>query len=81
LAEDAQIMATYGQRSDVAGAGAADPSAIDFRWHQANFEDALRALRDNSVPSVDGRQARRAVALILAIYESARSGGARIEVG
>lgn len=47
-----------------AGAGAADPSAIDFSGHQRNFEDALSAFRDGRKASVDGHEARRSVALI-----------------
>lgn len=77
---DAEILATYGQKSDAAGAGAADPTAIDFGWHQANFEDAVKAMHEGRAPSVDGREARRAVALIRAIYQSAASGGAKVEV-
>ncbi len=47
-----------------AGAGAADPSAIDFSGHQRNFEDALSAFRDARKASVGGHEARRSVALI-----------------
>ena len=80
LAADADVLATYGLAADAAGAGAADPAAIDFRWHQANFEDAVSALREQRKPSIDGLEARRAVALIRAIYQSAARGGARVEV-
>ena len=39
-------------------------------------------IRDSnkSVPSISGAEARRAVALISAIYESAQSGGNKVEV-
>ena len=78
---DRQIRAEFGVSSVAAGAGAADPSAIDFRWHQRNFEDALAALRNGRRPSIDGREARRSVALVRAIYDSAAAGGERITVG
>ena len=78
--EDERIRAKYGLDAPQAGAGAADPAAIDFSWHQRNYEDALGALREGRTPSVDGQEARRAVALIEAIYRSAKAGGDKVEV-
>ena len=46
----------------------------DVRGHQAILEDFLRAIKTNSRPACDGTEGRRSVALIEAIYESARSG-------
>lgn len=46
----------------------------DVRGHQALIEDFLRAIKTNSRPMCDGKEGRRSVALIEAIYESARSG-------
>jgi UDP-N-acetyl-2-amino-2-deoxyglucuronate dehydrogenase len=46
----------------------------DVRGHQALIEDFLRAIKTNSRPMCDGTEARRSIALIEAIYESARSG-------
>ncbi|MDF1813179.1 MAG: Gfo/Idh/MocA family oxidoreductase [Verrucomicrobiales bacterium] len=63
------------------GLGANDPSAINFSGHQKNFEDVVDAIQSGRPPKVDGREARRAVALICAIYESAKNGGNRVEVG
>ncbi len=77
-ASDADVLAVHGLGGAIAGAGASDPKAIDFTWHQRNFEDAAAALREGRKPMVDGREGRRAVALIEAIYESARSGGERV---
>jgi UDP-N-acetyl-2-amino-2-deoxyglucuronate dehydrogenase len=48
----------------------------DFRGHQALFEDFIRAIRENGTPVCDGREGRRSIALIEAIYEAARNGGA-----
>ncbi|MEM8976587.1 MAG: Gfo/Idh/MocA family oxidoreductase [Pseudomonadota bacterium] len=78
--DDQTILLDYGLNADVAGAGAADPKAIDFTWHQRNFEDALAALNGGHAPLVDGREGRRAVALIRAIYESAERGGEQVAV-
>jgi UDP-N-acetyl-2-amino-2-deoxyglucuronate dehydrogenase len=46
----------------------------DSSGHQAILEDFLRAIKTNSRPACDGKEGRRSVALIEAIYESARSG-------
>lgn len=62
------------------GLGANDPKAINFDGHQRNFEDVVRAIRGGRAPRVDGREARRAVALICAIYESAKKGGAKVSL-
>ncbi len=62
-----------------AGLGANDPSAINFAGHQLNFEDVVAAIREGRPPAVDGKEARRAVALICAIYESAKT-GQRVEI-
>ncbi len=77
---DDHIRAEHGLPTPQAGAGAADPAAIDFAWHQRNYEDALAALRTGARPSVDGQEARRAVALIEAIYRSAKAGGKKEKV-
>ena len=78
--DDERVRAEFGVGAGGGGAGAADPSAIDFSWHQRNFEDAVSALREGRAPSVSGKEARRAVALIEAIYKSAAAGGEKIEV-
>lgn len=69
--EDADIRARFSTEAGSAGAGAADPAAIDFSGHQRNFEDAIAAFKAGRPPSVDGREARRAVALIRDIYAAA----------
>lgn len=78
--EDGEILHRHGIHEEGAGAGAADPKAIDFQWHQRNFEDALHALSTDRSPSVDGREGRRAVELICSVYESIRSHGAKINL-
>ncbi len=62
-AGDDEIREAHKIDASSAGAGAADPSAIDFSGHQRNFEDAIAAFREGRAPSVDGWQARRAVHL------------------
>lgn len=57
------------------GLGANDPAAISFLKHQRNFEEFTAAIRDGREPSTNARDARKAVAVIEAIYRSAREGG------
>lgn len=77
--EDAKLLAKYGKSSETTG-GAADPKAISFAGHQRQFEDFLKALNGGGEPLVDGKEGRKSVEIILAIYESART-GRRISLG
>ena len=45
----------------------------DFRGHQALFEDFIRAIENNTKPVCDGRDGRRSVAVVEAIYRAARN--------
>lgn len=56
------------------GGGAADPAAIGHQAHAALFRDVLDAIDHNRPLSIDGAEGRKSVELILAIYESARTG-------
>ncbi len=56
------------------GGGAADPAAIGHHAHAELFRDFLQAIAGQRAPVIDGREGRRSVELILAIYESARTG-------
>ena len=78
LPEDASVLEEYGVNADAGGAGAADPSAIDFVWHQRNFEDSIAAIRDGRPAAVDGHEGRKSVEIIQAIYKSALAGGAKV---
>jgi predicted dehydrogenase len=72
---DKKIRETLWAESGARGAGAADPTAIDYVGFQRNFEDAVRALKKGTTPLVDGAEARKSIEIILAIYKSALSGG------
>jgi predicted dehydrogenase len=71
--EDDEIRRTYAQRTRTGG-GAADPAAIGLHGHRAQFEDFAISLREGRPPRVNAVEARRAVALILAIYRSIETG-------
>lgn len=55
---------------------ASSPVVSDFRGHQAVLEDFLKAIREDGTPLCDGREGRRSVALIEAIYRSSKQMGA-----
>jgi predicted dehydrogenase len=46
----------------------------DVSGHKAIFEDFVRAIRTGTRPRCDGRDGRRSLALIRAVYDSAASG-------
>ncbi len=54
------------------GGGASDPKAIGWHGHRSVFENVVDALRKGSRPSITGEEARKSVALIEAVYRSAR---------
>ncbi|NOY76678.1 MAG: Gfo/Idh/MocA family oxidoreductase [Calditrichaeota bacterium] len=54
--------------------GAAAPMAISVTPFVREFEDIVSAIRDHRQPKVNGQEARRALQLVLAIYESSRTG-------
>ena len=47
----------------------------DATPHRRVLEDFISAIRNNGTPACDAREGRRSVALVQAVYESARSGG------
>ena len=72
--EDEEIRRRFGQ---VKGqGGVADPAAITHENHRKNFAAFLRALELGTAFEIDAAEARKSVALILALYESARTGQA-----
>ena len=75
--EDAAVLADGGA-SAIHG-GASDPMAMTHEGHRLLVADLVEALRDGRAPMIPGAEARRAVSLVLAIYEAARS-GARVKV-
>ncbi|MBC8039833.1 MAG: gfo/Idh/MocA family oxidoreductase, partial [Opitutaceae bacterium] len=75
-------VATGGTKSATAHAAATaipETPAAPGAWawgdaHRAQFADFIHAVRTDGTPLVDGVAGRAAVALINAVYESARTG-------
>jgi UDP-N-acetyl-2-amino-2-deoxyglucuronate dehydrogenase len=70
--EDERIRAT--RESSSMGSGAAAPMAIKFEGHLRQIQDFIDGIREKRAFFVEGREARKAVALVRAIYDSAASG-------
>ncbi len=78
--DDKEAMGDYGgsgkaAKAEKAEASAANnPAALSTNSHALQFADMIRAIREDGTPLVDGVSARHPVEIILAIYESARTG-------
>ncbi len=70
--EDAEIRKQFMKIEG--GGGVADPAAINYENHTRNFKAFLDALEKGEDFWISGPEARKAVEVILAIYESAREG-------
>ena len=51
-----------------------DPPSVYGTSHKHVIADMIAAIRENRAPRTNGPEARKSVALVLAIYESARTG-------
>jgi len=68
--EDEEIRKKFGGISG--GGGVSDPAAITHDNHTRNFQAFLEALDTGKDFWIDGTEARKAVGIILAVYESAK---------
>ena len=71
--EDSEIRRKYAKRQSGDG-GAADPRAIKHTNHRRQMADLIHSIETGTPHLVDGREARKAVEIILAIYQSSREG-------
>ncbi|QDT63733.1 Gfo/Idh/MocA family protein [Calycomorphotria hydatis] len=71
--KDASIRKKFGKTSATSG-GAADPKAISYEGHKAQLQDLIKAIETGSTPKVDGREGRKSVEIILAIYQASWTG-------
>ncbi len=69
--QDKEVLRKFGKIEG--GGGVADPAAITHQNHTWNFKAFLDALDSGKEFWIDGREARRAVEIILAIYKSAKT--------
>ncbi|HET9475347.1 MAG TPA: Gfo/Idh/MocA family oxidoreductase [Steroidobacteraceae bacterium] len=72
LPGDEKLRST--RESGAMGSGAAAPLAIKFEGHLRQIQDYIDGIRERRPFFIEGREARKAVALVRAIYDSAASG-------
>jgi predicted dehydrogenase len=72
LAGDEEVRAA--KPDDRMRSGSSAPNAISHLGHLRQIQDLIDALHHGHPPAIDGREARKTVALIRAIYASAESG-------
>jgi predicted dehydrogenase len=70
---DRAVRERFAQKVSASG-GSSDPAAISHVYHARQLTDFIQALETGRKPLVDGREGRRAVQVILAVYQSAASG-------
>jgi len=76
--KDEAIRKEFAQKKGGTG-GASDPSAISYAGHMEQLKDFIKAIKTGGTPIVDGREGRKSVEIILAIYKSSHT-GRRVEL-
>jgi predicted dehydrogenase len=71
--EDREVRRRFAQKVGASG-GSSNPAAISHAGHARQLADFVEAVRTGAAPAVDGREGRKAVAIIEAIYRSAAAG-------
>jgi len=72
--EDAELLEKYGPDSEADSGTASDPMAFSHATHREQIGDFLSALDQGVAPGVDGREGRKSIEIIVALYKSARTG-------
>ncbi|MFM7151570.1 MAG: Gfo/Idh/MocA family protein [Gemmataceae bacterium] len=70
---DREIRVRFANKSGASG-GSSNPAAISHQGHTRQLTDFVRSILRDTPPFVDGREGRKSVALIEAIYQSAATG-------
>ncbi len=71
--QDIEIRERFAHKTGASG-GSSNPAAISHVGHARQLTDFVQAIETGKQPLVDGKEGRRAVEIILAIYRSAQSG-------
>ena len=71
---DAHIRRKYAPDPSAIKYGVGDPKSISGEGHKAVFRDMIRAIETDGAALCDGREGRKSVEIILAIYKSASTG-------
>lgn len=73
------VWAIDGEAGDLGEAeqltdGSANPAAISNEGHRRQIEDMMRAVIEDRPPMIDGREGRKSLELVAALYASANAG-------
>lgn len=60
--------------NETSATGSADPMAIDYKLHKSQMAEIVQHIIENKEPMVNGREGLKSLAVIEAIYQSAKSG-------
>jgi predicted dehydrogenase len=71
--DDEAIRARFAQKTGASG-GSSNPAAISHVGHTRQLADFVAAIQSGKSPLVDGREGRRAVEVILGIYQANATG-------
>jgi predicted dehydrogenase len=71
--EDQRVKERFAQKVGASG-GSSDPSAISHVGHARQLADFVQAIKTGSAPLVDGREGRKSVEVIRAVYRAAQTG-------
>jgi predicted dehydrogenase len=72
-AGDDEIKARFTQKTGASG-GSSNPAAISHEGHARQLRDFVHSITTGSKPLVDGKEGRRAVEVILGIYQAHATG-------
>jgi UDP-N-acetyl-2-amino-2-deoxyglucuronate dehydrogenase len=64
--------------SGAVASGASSPTLASADDHRRALEDFVRAIREGVAPACDGREGRRSLAVVEAVYAAARTGGREV---
>ena len=73
IAHDNDVKIRFAQKVGASG-GSSNPAAISHQGHTRQLTDFVNAIKLGGKPLVDGKEGRRAVELIQAIYASNATG-------
>ena len=76
----APIEHSFGAGAGDRNASATSATVSDAAPHRRVLEDFLRVIRDGDSPACDGREGRRSIGVVEAIYESARDDGSPVAI-
>jgi UDP-N-acetyl-2-amino-2-deoxyglucuronate dehydrogenase len=69
-----EIIINKMSEGNVSHGGVSNPADISFAGHQKQLEDMMHSIETGKKPLIDGTDGRKSVEIVLAIYESVRSG-------